>query len=148
MSKKYVVVSLLVALIVGGIGFYGGFAYAQSAEKASAATRSAQFRGMGSAGGFGGRNGQNGGIVSGSIVKKDATSLTVQLRDNSSKVVLISGSTKVGKFVDGTMDDVTNGVNVMITGTTNSDGSVTASMVQIRPADAVPPQGSQSPVTK
>ena len=94
-------------------------------------TASAGMRG--GAGGFN-RGGMGGaGAVTGTVLSKDATSITVQGRDGSSKIVLYATSTQFAKSTSGTIDDVPVGAQVVVVGKTNSDGSVTAQSVQIRP---------------
>ncbi|MEI6316558.1 MAG: hypothetical protein WCO65_02425 [bacterium] len=90
--------------------------------------------GMGMRGGAGGFNrGGMGGAVTGTVLSKDATSITVQGRDGSSKIVLYATSTQFAKSTSGTIDDVSVGAQVVIVGKTNTDGSVTAQSIQIRP---------------
>src|SRR4029077_14482427 len=92
----------------------------------------------------GARGTGGGGFVAGTLVSKDATSVTIQLGGpnasstnagaTGSKIVLYNGSTQIGKFDTGTSDDLKVGDMVTVQGSTNSDGSITAQMIQIRPA--------------
>lgn len=132
MQSKNVVSVLAVAIIVGAVGFYGGMLYAKKGSVVRTAGHDGRPGGF--AGGPGMRNA--GGFTAGEIVSKDATSFTIKLRDGGSKIVFFSTSTTVGKMASGSMDDVSQGTNVTVAGTTNQDGSVTASMVQIRPSSA------------
>lgn len=135
-----VVVVLLV--LIGGGSFYGGMKYADSKRAASfAATRnSGGFRnatgtfggGRGAAAGRGGM----GGFATGEIISKDNNSVTIKLRDGGSQIAFFSSSTQVMKSATGSVDDLKAGENVMIAGSANSDGSVTAQNIQLRPAMA------------
>ena len=82
----------------------------------------------------GGRFGAGAGLVTGTVLSKDTTSITIQAKDGSSKIVLYSGSTQVLKSTAGSVDDIAVGSQVSAQGTQNSDGSVTAASIQIRPA--------------
>ena len=75
-----------------------------------------------------------GGFISGSIITIDKTSMTVAMRDGSSKIVLFSTATPVTKMVAGISSDLVVGKDVNITGTTNPDGSVSAESISLRPA--------------
>lgn len=95
------------------------------------------------AGGQLGRNGagavriNGGGMVAGELLKKDDGSLSIKLRDGSSKLVLTTPSTETLKMTTGTLEGLNIGENVIVSGTQNSDGSVTAQTVQIRPTGAM-----------
>lgn len=136
-------VSAVVVAIILAVGlFYGGVAYGKSQSPRS------QFGARnGMMGGFGGgsaQNGQgqarlrntNGGFVAGEIISKDAQSVTVKLSDGGSKIIYTSASTTVYKTAEGSMSDLSQGTNVTVQGSTNSDGSITAQSIQIRPAGA------------
>ncbi|MBP9762437.1 hypothetical protein KBD34_02360 [Patescibacteria group bacterium] len=156
MNNKFVISLVLSILVAGGLGFYGGMIYGkQQAPQAgngrvagaNGARGQAFFAGGAGPGGAAGRlaNGGTGGFSNGEIVSKDATSATLKLVDGGSKIVLFSSSTRIGKTTDGTMDDLKTGTTVMVNGSTNQDGSITATNIQIRPAGDVmfrgrPPQ--------
>jgi hypothetical protein len=134
MNKTNKIISAIVILIiVGGASFYAGTIYSKQSSPATSGVN-------GSPSGFAGRSGRTGGagggFISGTIISKDNSSITLQLPSSTggSKVIFYSSATQIGKMTTGTSDDLTTGTNVSITGTTNSDGSVTAQSIQIRPA--------------
>ena len=138
MSKNKKIVWGVVGIVVLVIVFYVGVSYGKSQTTVASATTSGFGRGTRGAGGFGG------GVTIGQIISKDATSITVQLINMGgattattpagSKIVFLDSSTKISKQVDGTLSDLAVGTNVAVTGTANTDGSMSATSVQIRPA--------------
>ncbi len=141
MDSKIIAGAVIGALVVGGGSFYAGTKYAAGSPGPRG---QGQFFTTGT-GARGARIGAtNGGFVAGSILAKDASSVTIQLggpnatSTNSgatgSKIVLYNASTQVGKFTAGTAADLAVGDMVTIQGSTNTDGSITAQMIQIRPA--------------
>ena len=142
MSKNKKIVSTIIGIIVLVGVFYGGMAYGKSqttiASVAGAGARTGQFGGAGRSG----NRIAGGGFVTGQIISKDATSVTVQLTNpdptdttsgSGSKIVFFDPSTAISKTATGSTNDLTTGTQVVITGTTNTDGSVTAKSIQIRP---------------
>ncbi|MCX6733353.1 MAG: DUF5666 domain-containing protein [Candidatus Peregrinibacteria bacterium] len=130
MMKKNL--SWIVALVVvAGVAFYGGNLYGQN--QAAAARKTAQGQFGGGAGRRGGMGGNGAGLVSGSIFSKDDKSITVTLRDGSSKIIFYSPTTTVGKMAQGSASDLVTGEQVSVVGKTNDDGTVTAQSIQLRP---------------
>jgi hypothetical protein len=139
-SKNNMTIGAVAGIVLLGASFWGGMAYAKSASP----MRGSFGQGMGANGAqFAGRGGTGAaavrGITAGEILAKDSTSITIKMQDGSTKIVLISGSTSVMKQASGTQDDLSVGTQVTVTGPVNSDGSVTASAVQIRPAGMAVP---------
>ena len=129
--------AVITVLVAAGLAFYGGMQYGKNSV--SAASGGARFT-QGGAGGTRGQKGPgNGGFVTGSILTKDDTSITVQLRQGGSTIVFYNPQTQVGKTVSGSDADLTVGENVMVSGSSNADGSVTAQTIQIRPASTTMP---------
>lgn len=149
--KKTIIIAVVVAVVFGAGGFWGGMSYGKSSIAAvSAGVRQGGFQGVMGAGGTG-TGGQRagrgtgvagsgfdrltaGGFLAGQVVSKDATSVTVKLRDGGSRVALVSTSTQVLTSRPGTFDDVSVGEQITIQGTANSDGSVSAQSIQVRPS--------------
>ncbi|MDO8621725.1 MAG: DUF5666 domain-containing protein [bacterium] len=146
---------IIVTVVIVGVAFYAGMRYermnpAQSTERGDVQNfrnlspeereqRRAQFGGAGG-GAMGGRpGGRQGDAVVGEIIASNDTSITVKLRDGGTKTVLLADRTEIGKSVDGTRDDLVVGTMVLVNGSANSDGSVTAQSIQIRPANATAP---------
>ncbi len=131
--KKYQK-ELIGAVIIAVVTFYGGMLYGQSRNSAQSSNNGRNF----SAAGFGARGARTngmGGVAFGDILAKDATSITLQMRDGSgSKIVFYTNTTPVMKTTAGTVNDLSVGENVSVTGTPNSDGSISAQSIQLRPA--------------
>lgn len=135
MAKK--ILPIVIVVILVGVGaFYGGMKYDQSK---AAANLSANFQNRQMAGsGTGSRNGtfgnrSGGGFVTGEIISKDDKSITVKLQDGGSKIIFYSDSTELDKFVSGTPNDLEVDKTIIVNGKANSDGSITAQSIQLRP---------------
>lgn len=141
MKKHQIVLPLLALVIVVG-SFYGGTVYGK--------THSGQNRGLFAGGQFGAQMGgmrtarAGAGFSSGEIISKDATSMTIKLATGSTQIVLLSTSTPVTKSIAGNLSDLSVETPVMVSGTTNSDGSITAQSIQIRPTGVQLPQGARA----
>ena len=146
-------IGFIIAVVVAGAGaFYGGVVYGKSKSGKNLTLGQRQAFGANGAGGMqkngtgmaaGGNRAAGGGFVNGDIIAKDDKSVTVKSADGGSKIVFLSDATKIMKLVDGSTADLEMGKNVMITGTTNSGGSLTAQSIQLRtdmPATSTPLQ--------
>ncbi len=132
--NKHTILTAVIALVVGfGTGYV---------------THTAPAPTQGTRGTFAGANGggmmrsgvAGGGLLSGTVASKDAGSITLNTRDGSSHVVLVTPATTVSKSVTGGLTDVITGSNIIVSGTTNSDGSISATLIQLRPTTPTPAQ--------
>ncbi len=136
MRKIWVVV---IAVVCAGVFFYVGMVYGKNTASSSSAGRGGSFAfssstraGFGARGGTG--TGGTGGVVTGQVISTNADSMTVQLANGNSQVVFFSSSTDIEKPSPVPASELTDGTEVIVTGSSNSDGSVTAQMIQVRPA--------------
>lgn len=142
MNRKAWIWGIIVVIIVAGAGFWGGMTYAATKTP----TVSSRFGGAagafaargGASGAFGGAAG--GGTV-GTVVQVSNGSFTVQLPTSTSttaatgtKLVLVDSATEVDELETVPVSNIKVGQSVTVAGASNSDGSVTASSVMIRPA--------------
>ncbi|HQU07968.1 MAG: hypothetical protein B7X04_00715 [Parcubacteria group bacterium 21-54-25] len=134
--NKHTVVIALIALVVGaGGGYWSGHALAQSSPSTSG-TVSGTFSPGGRTSFRGSNTSSSNGstdFLTGTIAKEGAGSITLSLRDGSSKIVLLTPNTAISKSVAGSTHDLAVGATVIVNGAANSDGSVSASLIQLRP---------------
>jgi hypothetical protein len=137
-NKQLVTTALISIIVSGGVGYYIG-THKQATPTRMQGAFGQGGAGQGQRGGFA-RGGVNSNMINGDVVSLSDNILTVKGRDGGSRVVLFTGTTKVTKSVTGERGDVKEGSSVLIIGAQNTDGSVTAESVQIRP------NGSSSPM--
>jgi hypothetical protein len=128
--KKYLVhmVWLVIAIVALGGGYFWGKASAATSRAAgfAGAYSSSTRRTVGSAAG--------GGLVTGTIATIGSSSITLQLANGNSEVVFYSTSTPVSEPTTVSANTLKVGTTLMVGGTSNSDGSLTALTIQVRPA--------------
>jgi len=135
MKKSNMIIIVLAALVIGlGGGYWYGSSHTGSPTVNNGGRNFAQFAGNRGAGGQGGINNgdrtrANG--ARGQIIALDASSLTLKLDNGGSEIVFYSGATPISKMVSGSATDLKVGENIMAVGQANSDGSVTASSLQL-----------------
>ena len=128
MSKNKIISLVVLAIVVIGVSFYIGTKFGGSSTQ----------NGLGNfnrgAMGTSTRNRANfGGAVSGQILSIDTNSLTISSQGGGSRIVFLGASTTISKMSAGSINDLTVGSNVSVNGTNNTDNSINAQMIQIRP---------------
>ena len=133
MNNK-IIAGVVAVVIVAGTSFYGGMAYKGKSTPSRGQFANGQFIGNQNGTRNIGARGGGSGFTVGEILSKDAGSITIKMQDGGTKIALIASSTQIMKASAGEVGDLSIGTNVTVNGTVNSDGSVTAQNVQIRPA--------------
>ena len=141
---------IVISVVVAAVGFFGGMQF----QKMQRVRMMGQFGDVSGQARFGqaGQNrmmsGSNRPIV-GEITSNDETSLTVKMMDGSSRIVILSNGTAINKQATGVKSDLKTGERVLVIGTANSDGSVTATNIQLNPMGrGMMPGGSATPSSK
>lgn len=127
---------LITAIAAGGIGFYIGTPSSQTPSRGQFGSGTGQIVGgarQNLAGIRGNIMPQSEGMTMGTILSVDDKGITLDVKPNGSRIIFITSETKILKSTEGTQSDLKEGSSVTITGTPNSDGSITAKSVQIRP---------------
>ncbi len=127
---------VLALLLITALGaFYGGMQYQKSQTSApTARTGNGQFNQ--------GRTGTPGAArfaggfrpVTGEILSSSDTNMTIKLADGSTKIVLLS-TAPISNTTMAAKTDLKTGAKIMVVGTENSDGSLTATSIQLNPLD-------------
>lgn len=169
-NNSLIIAVIVTACVTGGLGFVSGMKYQQSKgnsrpsltmnaggmgnqNKGTQLSPAGQAQGsQGAAGSQTQRGVMGGGASTGTIVTQDGDSLTIKLTDGSSKIISLSSATTVTKNETAATSDLQAGVTIMVFGTTNTDGSVTATRIQLNPdttgAAGGAPSDMQAPPTQ
>lgn len=130
MKNKQAFLFILVLVISLATGFYGGMVY----QKRQTRSRLDQFNIQRGQFPFGQNSRFNTSTrpVNGEIIRKDNDSLTIKLRDGSTKIILLTSKTDISKSARAKVEDLKESQTVFIIGQENSDGSIIAETIQIR----------------
>lgn len=143
--KNIIIVAVVIVAALAG-SFYGGMIFEQNSKKADFG-QFGQNRQMGAnadSAARGMRANNSGGFTTGEIISKDDKSVTIKLNNGGSKIIFFSPSVQILKSSLGSTDDLINGEIIIATGNANSDGSVSAQTIQVRPPMPVNQQGQQN----
>lgn len=154
MKNKNLIIGVIIILVIGAAGFFTGMQYQKSKVPSFRGEQDSfrgQFRQAGDhqsqsgQDGFRGRFAGQGRPISGEIIAKDNQSITVKIQEGGSKIIFISGETLVRKTDQGSLDDLTEGTQVVIFGSENDDGSITAENIQLNPSFGLDHLGQDEP---
>lgn len=135
-SQKNIAIVAIIGLVLIAGSFAGGMAYGKKRATVDRTGLPGQFAGMGVRGAGARQNGGAfAGATAGEVLSKDANGLTVKLRDGGSRIVFMTPSTTVLMATQGTQENLKVGDQITVIGSANTDGSVNAQSVQIRPVD-------------
>jgi hypothetical protein len=137
MNKNIIIMAILV-VVFGAGGFFGGMKYQENKRTVNFRQFNGNVQGLRA--GDGDRQAFR--PVNGEIIGSDEKSITVKLEDGSSKIVLLAESTQFLKSLSGSKEDLKVGDKVMVVGSDNTDGSVTAQNIQINPPARRTPESS------
>lgn len=154
--QKNIMIPITVGVVAIGVGFVGGVYYQKGKVTNTFANRTGNFNRSGNiqnrdTGTNTPRNTTNtmpgrGGLILGEVTNKDQDSLTIKMSDGSSKIVILSGSTVYRMSSEASADQVEVGSQVMVNGQTSSDGSVSATSIELNPV--ANRMGDQAPTVK
>lgn len=125
----------IVSVVLIVAAFFGGKSYGASQTATTAPTAAGSFNRTGAPAGAG----RGGSGTMGQVVSMDSTSITVSTSGGGSKIILYSPTTTVAKSTQGTIKDIAVGSTITANGPANSDGSITATTIQVRPAGSSMP---------
>ncbi|MCO6450932.1 MAG: hypothetical protein J5I90_09125 [Caldilineales bacterium] len=154
MSKTVIIIiGIVVIAFMAGGSFYAGTVYGQ---QQAAATQNANFtpgqghfpnNGNGAPGDFPqgfpeefpqgqqpNRFGGAGGGTFGQIEQIDGDTLTISTQNSGEKQVIVTDTTLIEKNTSVGVSDLETGESVIISGSENDDGSITARSIQVAPA--------------
>lgn len=148
-----IILSIVGVLVIAGASFYGGMVVGKNQATASTATlplnmpegfqppdgvafpsdgtRPFGVRGQGNgAAGFAAQP----GMTFGAIESIDGNTLTLTTQAGGAVTVQVTGTTLIEKNASVAVSDLAVGDTVIVSGSDNSDGSITARSVQVAPA--------------
>jgi len=138
-----IIVGIVVVLVVAGASFYGGMVYGKSQAQPSFASRreggfpnaaggNGQFPGQAAQGANGRTSGQGG--IFGQISSVGDGVLTITDNNGKETQVKVTDTTLIEKQASVKLTDLATGDTVIVSGSTGTDGTITARSVQVAPA--------------
>lgn len=127
MKNQNIFFTLIFVIISLIVGFFGGVYY-QRSQRATGFNR-LNFQSNNPTGRFM----QGTRPINGTIIKKDNESITIKLRDGSTRIVFLNEKTQISKSTSASKEDLTENKSVFIVGQQNPDGSISAENIQINP---------------
>lgn len=146
-NMNLVIAVVASGVVFGGLGFWGGKFYSSNRiDDNFAGNRINNQNGRGMM--TNKRDGQNsntnkaagngmtrgGGMIVGEVSSIDGESMTVKQSDGSSKIIVLTNTTKYTISAESSREKLSVGTKIAVMGETTTDGSTTATSVELNPA--------------
>ncbi|MCL5010068.1 MAG: hypothetical protein M1289_00500 [Patescibacteria group bacterium] len=126
MNSKTKVMVFAIVIIVGLAGFFAGMEYKKHPGNTHPHNRQLYLTGKKH------KLGKNARIpVRGQIIATGSGTITVQMPDGTSKIIVLSGNTKITKSIKGSANDLKKGERILVIGKKSANGSVTAENIEL-----------------
>ncbi len=135
MKTKTISIFIGIAIIIAGGVFYGGMKYEQNKRSLNGISHqnfqniSSEQREQFTQEKMGKEIGAS--SFTGEVIDKDEQSIVLKILNNGSKIIFFSDSTEISKTIEGSINDIGIGKQIMVRGDQNSDGSYTAKIIQL-----------------
>ncbi len=135
-KHQHLIITGVITLLVGlGLGYWGATAFAQPATRSAGLSPVAPAPRRRAASRVVWRTGDFSPVPSPRKIRPAVFTINTAMVP---RLVLVTPNTTVSKSVTGSLFDVTTGSTIIVSGTTNSDGSVSANLIQLRPSMPMP----------
>ncbi|MDD5073939.1 MAG: hypothetical protein PHR64_03015 [Candidatus Shapirobacteria bacterium] len=128
MKKNSLILIIVVAIGIGGLAFWGGVQYQ---KKQVGNPQFGQFsdrvREMPV------RNGASGlgQVINGQIISAEDETITLKTQEGNTKIVIYANSTLINKTSQGSFEDLKVGEQIMVVGSEDASGMITAQNISI-----------------
>ena len=143
MKTNTIILVVILMLVVAGGSFAVGYKIAEGKNALGTFARNGSMMGNRINDGTGRGTGQGqqigGGMmrgnrqIAGEVIALDDKTMTIKMADGSSKIVLLSSTMTISKSIDAPKTDLKVGSKVAVFGAQNTDGSQTATTVELDP---------------
>lgn len=144
MKTNTIILVVILLLVVGGGSFGIGYKVAEGKNAIGTFARNGTGQMMSNRNNDGtgrgiGQGQQAGGMmrgnrqIAGEVIALDDKTMTIKMADGSSKIVLLSSTMTISKSVEAPITDLKVGSKVAVFGAQNTDGSQTATTVELDP---------------
>ncbi len=132
--KKTIIISIVTAVVFGVGFFFVGYSYGKNSLPTNIGKNVMGQNSQRLGGNF---NGQTRGVntqnaINGEVISKDEKSITIKLKDGGSAIAFIGSGTTIYNTSTSTIESVSVGKQIFISGTKNQDGSFSTQSIQIR----------------
>ena len=130
MKKNNLTLVIVIAVVVGGLAFWGGVQYQKKQIGNFRSDQPANIRGQLKE--MPERSGtQLGRAVNGEIISVEDETITIKTQEDDTRIVVFSDLTRINKTNEGSIADLQIGEQVMVVGAEDTSGVMTAQNISI-----------------
>ena len=130
MKKNNLTLVIVIAVVVGGLAFWGGVQYQKKQIGNFRSDQPANIRGQLKE--MPERSGtQLGRAVNGEIISVEDETITIKTQEDDTRIVVFSDLTRINKTNEGSVADLQIGEQVMVVGAEDTSGVMTAQNISI-----------------